>query len=145
MGNPAIVVNYTDWQLVDINPGSGVSLGDQVTLTILASGCPLGGHYGKVWVDGVGTVIPGITVEGTATTQVNAGNNITYTLKYTNGGSASATNVVITFTIPTGTTYQGINPSGATCTTPSVGATGTVTCTLTTVPAGGSGGDHRVG
>ena len=139
-GGTSNEIDYTDWQLVDINPASAAfSMGDVVQLTILASGCQPSGHYGKVWVDGVGTVIPGITVEGTATTQVNAGNNITYTLNYTNGGGASATGVVITFSTPTGTTFLGTNAPGATCTTPSVGATGTVTCTLATVPAGGSG------
>jgi len=134
-------VDYTDWQLVDINPGSsGIDMGDQVQLSILASGCSLGGHYGKVWVDGVGTVIPGITVEGTATTaQVNIGGDITYSLNYTNGGITNATNVVIMFTIPAGTTFQSASTPGATCTTLPIGGTGTVTCTIPTLTSGAFG------
>ena len=134
-------VDYTDWQLVDINPGSsGINMGDQVKLTILASGCSLGGHYGKVWVDGVSTVIPGITVEGTAATaQVNIGGDITYSLNYTNGGITDATNVMIVFTIPAGTTFQSASTPGATCTTLPVGGTGTVTCTIPTLTPGAFG------
>src|SRR5947199_3536700 len=40
---------WLDWALVDIVPGSGaIALGDQVQLTVVASGCSLGAHYGRV-------------------------------------------------------------------------------------------------
>jgi hypothetical protein len=46
-------VDYTDWQLVDISPGSpAINVGDEVTLQIIASGCQPGGHTGYVLVDG---------------------------------------------------------------------------------------------
>src|SRR5262249_5071300 len=49
---------YTDWQLVDVAPGAaGVTLGDQVKLEIIASGCALGAHMGELYVDGVGAAI----------------------------------------------------------------------------------------
>jgi len=46
-------VDYMDWQLVDIAPGSpAINIGDQVKLQIIASGCQPGGHAGYVLVDG---------------------------------------------------------------------------------------------
>src|SRR5262249_45126045 len=83
------VYAYTDWQLVDVAPGSSaISMNDRIQLQILAAGCSLGGHFGEVYVDGVGPTIPGISVEATGPTQVNPGSNITYDFTYRNGGSS---------------------------------------------------------
>ena len=47
-------VDYMDWQLVDVAPErSAISVGDRVTLEIIASGCQPGGHVGYVLVDGL--------------------------------------------------------------------------------------------
>jgi hypothetical protein len=47
-------VDYMDWQLVDIAPGSpAINIGDRVKLEIIASGCQPGGHAGYVLVDGL--------------------------------------------------------------------------------------------
>ena len=62
-GNDA---QYTDWQLVDISPGNSLlAVGDQVEVFIAASGCSLGGHWGRVYVDAVGSGIPGLYAWGT--------------------------------------------------------------------------------
>ncbi len=61
---------------------------------------------------------------------VTAGNNLTYTITATNSGPLAATNAVMNDPLPAGTTFQSITaPSGWTCTTPTVGTTGTVNCT----------------
>jgi uncharacterized repeat protein (TIGR01451 family) len=61
---------------------------------------------------------------------VTAGNNLTYTIAVTNSGPVSATSAVMNDPLPAGTTFQSITtPSGWTCTTPTVGTTGTVNCT----------------
>ncbi|MEO8552629.1 MAG: hypothetical protein ABI678_21780 [Kofleriaceae bacterium] len=53
---------YTDWQLVDISPGNAsLAVGDQVELLVVAAGCSAGGHWGRVYVDAVGSGIPGDT------------------------------------------------------------------------------------
>ncbi len=71
---------------------------------------------------------------------VVAGNNITYTQISTNVGSVSATNPTLTETTPTNTTFVSLtSPPGTTCTTPAVGATGTISCTAPAAPAGSSG------
>ncbi len=70
---------------------------------------------------------------------VYAGNNITYTQTITNNGPATATNVSFTEATPANTTYQSIStPAGWSCTTPAVGATGTITCTTTNLAASAS-------
>ncbi len=71
---------------------------------------------------------------------VVAGSNITYTQTATNTGAGAATNPTLTETTPSNTTFQSITaPPGTTCTTPAVGATGTITCTAASAPAGSSG------
>jgi uncharacterized repeat protein (TIGR01451 family)/MYXO-CTERM domain-containing protein len=131
---------YTDWQLVDVSPaGAALVMGDVVQLQVIASGCSLGGHEGQFYIDGVGSTIPGIFVNGSGPAQANAGTNIPYTLNYRNGGATTANNVVITFNTPPNTTFQSFTAPGLTCTAPAVGAAGLVKCTLLSLPAGGSG------
>lgn len=135
---------YTDWQLVDIAPGNAaLAIGDQVELEVIAAACSLGGHWGQVYVDGVGSTIPGIFVKATGPNAQNAGSDITYTLNYQNGGSTSAGNVRVDFNTPPNTTWVGLNAPGLTCTTPAAGATGLTTCTIGTLGAG-SGGNLQV-
>jgi hypothetical protein len=67
---------WLDWSLVDIAPASSaLSVGDQVQLTVVASGCTLGGHFGRVYLDGVGSTVPGPYVTATAPAAVNAGSS----------------------------------------------------------------------
>src|SRR5262249_24503772 len=119
------VYKYTDWQLIDVS--SGMNVGDQVRLDLVAAGCSIGGHLGELYVDGVGASIPGLYVSGTGPAQANPGDLITYTLSYANGsapvacttsancvqgetctgGVCGETGVVIDFTTPPNTTYQG--------------------------------------
>jgi hypothetical protein len=123
--------DYTDWQLVDIAPGSpAINIGDQVQLQIIAAGCSLGAHLGYVYVDGVGATIPGISLEGTGPATAVPGANITYNLNIANGSSSIASAAVVTFNTPLNTTFQSlIPPSNAVCTTPPVGLAGAVVCT----------------
>ncbi|HEX7665119.1 MAG TPA: hypothetical protein VF407_11425, partial [Polyangiaceae bacterium] len=137
-------IDYLDWTLVDI-PGNGqIAVGDTVTLTVIAAGCQPGGHFGKIYVDGVGTggnSIPGLYVSGSGPAQANAGSDITYTFNYKNGSSNDETGVVISLPIPTGTTFKSDTlPAGVTCTqTPAVNPT-LLTCTVAGTLAKGAGG-----
>jgi hypothetical protein len=139
-GGTAQEVDYTDWALVDIAPGpTKLAMGDMVKLDVIASGCAPGGHFGEVYVDGVGSTVPGLFVSGTGPAQANAGSNITYTLTYKNGSGSAETGVVIDFTTPPNTTFQGITPPvGATCVTPAVGMAGTIVCTFVNPVAAGA-------
>jgi uncharacterized repeat protein (TIGR01451 family) len=60
---------------------------------------------------------------------VTPGGNITYTQVVKNNGSFDAVNAAFGETIPANTTFQSITtPSGWACSTPAVGATGTISC-----------------
>jgi uncharacterized repeat protein (TIGR01451 family) len=135
-------IDYVDWSIVDIAPGSpAIAMGDTVLLQIIGGGCSPGGHFGEIYVDGVGSTIPGLFVSGTGPAQANPGSNVTYTINYKNGGASPASGAVITFTTPPGTTFQSFTPPpGAVCVTPAVGMAGTITCTFSgPIPAGASG------
>jgi uncharacterized repeat protein (TIGR01451 family) len=70
-----------------------------------------------------------------------AGTNVTYTVTVANAGPSDAGNVSLTDTLPAGTTFvsasQTTGPTFS-CLTPAVGGTGTIACTIATLPAGAS-------
>jgi len=61
---------------------------------------------------------------------VVTGNNLTYTIGVDNNGPDPATNVVVTDTLPPGTTFVSCASSVGTCSGPPAGSTGTVTANL---------------
>jgi uncharacterized repeat protein (TIGR01451 family) len=66
---------------------------------------------------------------------VAAGTNLTYTITVTNSGPDVAENVSWSDTLPAGTTFTSLSaPGGWSCTTPAVGAGGTVTCSIASLP-----------
>src|SRR5437763_11982249 len=72
-----------------------------------------------------------LTVSKTGPEAVSAGETIDYSIFVFNGGPSAAQNVTVTDTLPFGTTFVALNASTTlfTCTTPSVGSAGTITCT----------------
>jgi uncharacterized repeat protein (TIGR01451 family) len=75
-----------------------------------------------------------------APTTVAPGANVTYTQSLTNNGPSTATTVTFTEAIPANTTFQSLTkPVTWTCSTPAVGATGNVTCTIASLASGSSG------
>jgi uncharacterized repeat protein (TIGR01451 family) len=71
--------------------------------------------------------------------QTGAGFPITYTITVTNSGPSDAAGVMLSDTIPTDTTFgsftQNTGPT-FTCSTPSAGGTGTVSCSIASLAAG---------
>lgn len=62
---------------------------------------------------------------------VNAGAQFTYQMLVSNFGPSAAAAVSLTNTLPAGTTFVSLaSAAGWSCTTPAVGAAGTVTCTI---------------
>jgi uncharacterized repeat protein (TIGR01451 family) len=79
----------------------------------------------------------GVTKTGPAT--VTAGDTATYTISVSNTGPSDAQNVNLTDAVPAGTTFLSESPvSGPTfgCQTPGPGGTGSMVCTLGTLPVG---------
>ena len=139
-------IDYVDWALVDVAPGpTKLAQGDNVTLEIIAAGCSQGGHFGEVYVDGVGSTIPGLFVSGTGPAQANPGSVVTYNMLYKNGSSGAETGIVINFTTPPNTTFQALTPpANASCTTPAVGVAGTISCTISGSVAAGAADTFQV-
>ncbi|MBV8517454.1 MAG: DUF11 domain-containing protein [Acidobacteria bacterium] len=80
---------------------------------------------------------------------VGAGGNITYTESVTNNSTnIPAYGVTLTQTTPPGTTFVSMTPpAGWSCTTPAVGGTGTITCTIaagTALAAGATTGNFQL-
>jgi uncharacterized repeat protein (TIGR01451 family) len=69
-----------------------------------------------------------------------AGQNVTYTITVTNAGTEAADTVTLSDTLSPDTTFVSLAaPGGWSCTTPAVGATGTVSCSIASLPDAGSG------
>ncbi|HRE89585.1 MAG TPA: DUF11 domain-containing protein, partial [Myxococcota bacterium] len=131
---------YTDWQLVDIAPSSvQAQLGDTIKLVVVSAACSLGGHWARVYVDGVGPKVPSLFVSAVGPATANTNSNIIYDMNYSNGGNATAGGAQVSVVIPAGTTFQSV--SGATCSSvPAVGSTGTtLVCQVGDVNPGQSG------
>jgi hypothetical protein len=145
-GGTANELDYVDWTLVDVAPGAAkLAQGDSVTLEVIAAGCSRGGHFGEVYVDGVGSTVPGLFVSGVGPAQANPGSLVSYDMLYKNGSSAAATGVTITLVTPPNTTFQAITPpTGAVCVSPAVGSAGTITCTFAAAVAAGASGTFQV-
>jgi len=76
-----------------------------------------------------------VTKSGPATANVNG--PIGYTIGVANNGPNAAVNVQLTDALPAGTTFVSlVAPGGWSCTTPTAGTNGTVTCTILSLPVG---------
>lgn len=78
----------------------------------------------------------GITNVG-APNPVVAGQNLTYTLTVTNSGPDPAVTTALSDTLPAATTFVSLSaPGGWSCTTPAVGAGGTISCSIASMSVG---------
>ena len=69
---------------------------------------------------------------------VTAGQDLTYTIVVTNNGPSDA-DATVADTLPAGATFSSLDQTAAfTCTTPPVGAGGTVSCSKANLPSGAS-------
>jgi uncharacterized repeat protein (TIGR01451 family) len=80
-----------------------------------------------------------LAVNKTGAASATSGTDITYTVTLTNNGPSAASTVSLTDAIPVNTTFVAESQTtGSTfsCTTPAVGGTGTITCSIGSFPAG---------
>ncbi|MFI5182252.1 MAG: DUF11 domain-containing protein [Thermoanaerobaculia bacterium] len=100
---------------IDTNPANNVA----TLSTSVAASAPTGFDVSLVKI-GPASAAPGGPIE--------------YTLVVVNNGPASATSLTVTDPLPAGVLFQSLTaPPGWVCTTPVVGAGGTVSCTLATL------------
>jgi len=80
-----------------------------------------------------------VRVMKAAPATVQAGANLTYTIQTANNGPDAAASVQLTDTLPGGLTFVSLSsPGGWSCTTPAVGAGGTVSCSIASLASGAS-------
>jgi uncharacterized repeat protein (TIGR01451 family) len=126
---------------VNAGTAAGTSITD--TVTVNATNQSFGANSATA-TDVVATATQADVALSTVATPatVYAGNNITDTQTVTNNGPAAAAGVGFTEATPVNTTFQSVlAPAGWTCTTPAVGATGTVTCNDTASLAASTSAD----
>lgn len=87
---------------------------------------------------GVTTPVADLTITKTAPATVSAGTNLSYAITVANNGPTNSSNMALTDTVPSGTTFVSITPAGGwTCPTqPAVGGTGNIVCTRAALAAG---------
>jgi uncharacterized repeat protein (TIGR01451 family) len=120
----------------DVSSGGGGGSFSATAASISQSGVRTGN--GQVIITPVPADLS-VTKSGPATIAANS--NITYTVTVTNNGPADATSVQLTDALPPGTTFVSENQTSGpsfTCANPSVGGTGSVSCTLATLTNGAS-------
>jgi uncharacterized repeat protein (TIGR01451 family) len=124
---------------VDAGATPGTVLSNTATATSATSDPNPGNESGTATSTvGAGSADLSITKSGTPDPVVS-GNNLTYTLTAGNAGPSSAANVSVNDTLPAGTTFVSLtSPGGWSCTTPAVGAAGTVSCSIAALAAGSS-------
>lgn len=100
---------------------------------VMGTATPLGSGF-----DNINLIVGSpadLSVSKSAPASVNAGTNITYTIDVTNAGPNPALDVTLTDPLPPGTTFVSLlSPAGWSCTMPSIGAGGTVTCDRASLP-----------
>jgi uncharacterized repeat protein (TIGR01451 family) len=124
-----------------------LDVGDQVNVRIVASGCGPNGHEGHIYVDSGNalTTLPGPYIKAAGPQYTSAGSTITYTYTYGNSGTAPLTNTVVAVVSPQDNSGPANNltfvstDGGGSCTTPAVGAAGTISCNFGTLNPNSTG------
>ncbi|HWC64550.1 MAG TPA: DUF11 domain-containing protein [Thermoanaerobaculia bacterium] len=86
-----------------------------------------------------------VTKTRTTPASTSPGGFIAYDITVTNNGPNDATNVNLTDVVPSFTTVdEGSGPAGWLCDVPVAGGTGTMTCSIASLPAGTSAGPFNL-
>lgn len=138
--NPSVAAGASGTFLVKYTVGATVSAGTVIsdTVTVNAANQGFGANSATATVVVASATQADLALSTAASpVSVLAGNNITYTQAITNNGPAAASSVSFSEAMPTNTTFASVSaPQGWTCTTPAVGATGTVSCTDPSMTSG---------
>ncbi len=136
---PRLPVSFT--VVLNVNSGTPLNTIINHSATIVGNfpGLPINTQtaIGSTTVGVIGGAAD-LSVTNSTSSSPIAGTNTTFNITVTNNTAAtSATGVTLTNAIPTNTTFQSLtSPAGWTCTTPAVGGTGTITCSVATLANG---------
>ncbi|HEX6083320.1 MAG TPA: lamin tail domain-containing protein [Thermoanaerobaculia bacterium] len=127
--------------VVNVNPAvaAGTVLSNTATLSS-ATPDPNGANNSETATTTVAASADVQVTKTDAPDPVTAGTNLTYTITVSNPGPSDAASVTLADSVPANTTFVSLaQPGGWTCTTPAVGGTGAINCSIATLPAGGNG------
>jgi len=122
-------------------PSTVVGTGDSVTVTDSVGSVDAPSHhfgFSQASVLGQATsqgVSFGTGATASPNTGVTVGSNVTKTIPVNNISGGTLNGVQLVDTLPAGTTFVSASSTVGTCTGPTVGTTGTVTCTIGTLTA----------
>ena len=126
--------------VVAVDPGlaAGSVLSNTATVAT-TTGDPIAANDSDTETTTVGVSADvGVTNVASTPTAIN-GDPISYTITVSNAGPSDAASVALNNAIPANTTFTSlVAPGGWSCSTPAVGGTGTVTCSITSLAAGAS-------
>lgn len=118
-------------------PADGASLTNTATVTSESGDPNLANNGSSTTAAAAAVADVGVTKTGPAAAV--GGQNIAFTLGISNSGPSPADGVTLTDVLPATATFVALNQNTGPafgCTTPAVGSTGTVTCTLASLAAG---------
>jgi uncharacterized repeat protein (TIGR01451 family) len=125
---------------VHINSGAiGAAMGNTANVATTTTDPNPGNNTSSVVT--TGTSSADVSVVKTAAAAAAAGSNLTYNINVTNNGPSDASSVTMADTLPPNTTFVSesqLTGPAFTCTNPSAGGTGTVSCSIATLIAGTS-------
>ena len=124
---------------VDANTANGTTISNTATIAS-ATADPTPGNNSSTSAASV-TTSADVAVTKSGPASVVAGTNLSYDLTVTNSGPSSAQNVALADTLPANTTFVSATQNSGpvfVCSTPAVGGSGSVNCTLGTLAAGAS-------
>ncbi len=140
--NPTFAVGNAVFTLT-VNVAPTVAAGTVLSNTATVTSATAEGNPGDESDTEMTTVAASANLTVTKTDSpdpVTAGANLTYTITVNNAGPSNASTVSLSDTLPTGTTFVSLSsPGGWSCSTPAVGATGTVTCSIASLAVTSAG------
>jgi uncharacterized repeat protein (TIGR01451 family) len=127
---------------VTVHVDAGVPIGTSIPATATASSAtpdPVPGNDAGMATTAVAAVADlGVTKSASVPT-IMPGEEVTYTVTVTNAGPSAAASATLVDTLPDDVGFLSVAaPEGWSCTTPPLLASGTITCTAPSLPAGAS-------
>jgi uncharacterized repeat protein (TIGR01451 family) len=115
---------------------SGTTISNTATVASTTTDLTPGNNSSTASTTTTASADVGVTKSGPAAAL--AGSNVTYTIAVANGGPSDAASVTLNDALPPNTTFVSLGQSGPSfsCTTPAVGASGTVNCSIVSLAAG---------
>ena len=136
--NPSLAAGSVANISVAVKVNAAAANGTVITATSSVSSAtsdPSAANNSTTTTTTVVSVVDVVVANSGAPSPVTAGNNITYTQTVTNRGPSNAATVAFTQATPANTTFQSLTPqAGWACASPPVNGTGTINCTIATLP-----------